>query len=126
MTQNGGKLFAVMVESTDENGAESGGYAIHPTDITVTADGRVIYSYFDRYTGPDGDEVREENCIDLTDSFNGDGYARHDFEVITLRRYRDGTLIETETESRSLKVYRGSDGFYGIICNSIDTPEFQF
>ncbi len=126
VTQNGGKLFAVMVESTDENGAESGGYAIHPTDITVTADGRVIYSYFDRYTGPDGDEVREENCIDLTDSFNGDGYARHDFEVITLRRYRDGTLIETETESRSLRVYRGSDGFYGIICNNINTPEFQF
>ncbi len=126
VTQKGGKLIGVTVESTNENGALSGGYAIHPSDFSVTADGRIIYSFVDRYTDPDGEEVFEENCIDLTDSFNEDGYARHDFEVISLRRYRDGTIIETETESRSLRVYRTSDGFYGIICNDTDTPEFQF
>jgi len=126
VTQNGGKLFAVTVESADENGAACGGYAIHPSDISVTADGRVIYRFVDSYTVPDGEEVREENRVDLTDSFDRNGYARYDFEVITSRHYRDGTLISAETESRSLRVYRTADGFYGIICNNAGTPEFEF
>lgn len=126
VTQNGGVLFSLTIGKTDEDGREYDGYAIDPKDMSVTSDGRIIYWHIDRYTGADGEEICEEQGFDLTDLFNSDGYARYDFEQVTARYYRDGVLTGTDTELRSLRLYRNGDSFYGIICNDAGTPEFEF